>query len=88
MDSFFNNLVENNQVIPVVAIVGGLLFVTVSAVFGSIRSMVVGKAREQTKRELAAYVAEGTISADKAVEILNAGGKAPGTGSGKGGCCA
>ena len=87
MDSFLNNLLENNQLIPIVAIGGGLIFVTVGTVISGVRSMVVGKAREQTKRELAAYVAEGTITADKAVEILNAGGKAK-PGSGSGSCCA
>ena len=76
MCTFFNQLAENNQLIPIVAIAGGLLFVTVGTICGSIRSMVVGRAKEQTKRELAAYVAEGTISAEKAVEILNAGKKA------------
>jgi hypothetical protein len=85
MESFLNQLVENNQIIPVVAIGGGLTFVTVGAIVSSIRAMVVGRAKEQTKRELAAYVAEGTISAEKAVEILNAGKKST---DGKGGCCA
>ena len=76
MCTFFDQLAETNQIIPVVAIAGGLIFVTVGTIVGGIRSTVVGRAREQTKRELAAYVAEGTISADKAVEILNAGKKA------------
>jgi hypothetical protein len=85
MDCIISSLVENNQIIPVVAVGGGLVFVTIATVFSSLRSIAVHKAREQTKRELAAYVAEGTISADKAVEILNAGGKSKGPG---GSCCA
>ena len=32
--------------------------------------MVVAKASEETKRELAAYVAEGSISPDKAIELM------------------
>ncbi len=69
--------------IPVIAILGGLTVAVIAIVFGTIQSMVVAKAREQTKRELAAYVAEGSISADKAVELVNAG-----KGKDKdGGCC-
>jgi hypothetical protein len=85
VQSFFNRLVEDNQIIPVVAIIGGLCIAAISIIFGSVKATIVGKQREQTKRELAAYVAEGTISAEKAVEILNAGKKASDS---KGGCCA
>ena len=85
MCSFFNQMIENNQIIPVIAIAGGLGFVIIGTICSSIKSMVVARAKEQTKRELAAYVAEGTISAEKAVEILNAGKKAS---DAKGGFCA
>jgi len=37
------------------------------------RSILISKAREQTKREVAAYVAEGTISPKDAVTIIEAG---------------
>ncbi|QOJ16526.1 MAG: hypothetical protein HRU76_02485 [Phycisphaeraceae bacterium] len=59
--------------IPIVAMVVGLIIAVISIVVGGIRAIVVGRAREQTRRELAAYVAEGTLDADKAVAILNAG---------------
>jgi hypothetical protein len=45
----------------------------VGIVFGSVTSIVVNRAREHTKREIAAYVAEGSIEPDKAVEMLKAG---------------
>lgn len=46
----------------------------VSSVFiRSVTSVFVGISRERTKREIAAYVAEGTIKPDEAVRLLNAG---------------
>ena len=48
----------------------------VGIVFGSVTKIVVSKGRERTRRELAAYVAEGTIEPDKAVAMLEAGRKA------------
>jgi uncharacterized membrane protein len=64
------------QAIPILAIGGGFLVAIVAIVFGCIKSMVVGRARELTKRELAAYVAEGSMSADHAVALANAGKRA------------
>lgn len=66
-------LVETDMVIPLVAIVLGCLVAIIAIIFTTVKGMVVGKSREQTKRELAAYVAEGTISPDQAVSIINAG---------------
>lgn len=63
-------LFQEKMIIPVLAIGCGTLIALVSIIWGTTRSMVVAKAREQTKRELAAYVAEGTMDAEKAVAIL------------------
>ncbi len=52
-------------------IIGGAIAI-VAIAGGTITSIVKTKAREQTRREIAAYVAEGTIDADKAVEMLKA----------------
>ena len=62
----------------VIFTVGGAVGV-IAIVAGSITSITVNRARERTKREIAAYVAEGTLDADKAVEMLKAtGAKADG----------
>jgi hypothetical protein len=53
-------------------VVGGAIAV-VAIVFTSITKIVIGRARERTRREISAYVAEGTIDPDKAVAMLNAG---------------
>ena len=60
----------------VIFIVGGMIAI-VGIVFGSVAgvmsSVVKTREREQSRRELAAYVAEGTLDANKAIEMLKAG---------------
>jgi len=51
---------------------GGIAIVAIVA--GSVTNITVNRSREKTRREIAAYVAEGTIDPDKAVEMLKAGG--------------
>ncbi len=46
----------------------------VAIVFGSITKIFEYRTRERTRREIAAYVAEGTIDPDKAIAMLGAGG--------------
>ncbi|UCD76399.1 MAG: hypothetical protein JSV91_05630 [Phycisphaerales bacterium] len=67
-------MLTNLDLIPLVAIIGGLLVVIIAIVFGTISGIVKTRAREETKREIAAYVAEGSIDADKAIAMLNSGG--------------
>lgn len=67
------DLFNSGNFIPVLAIGGGFIVAIIAIIFGTIKSMVVAKAREETKRELAAYVAEGSIEADKAIALANAG---------------
>jgi len=63
-------LFKEDMFIPVLAIACGTIIALVSIIWGTTRSMVVQKERERTKRELAAYVAEGTMSADKAIALM------------------
>jgi len=78
--SSLEGVLERADLIPVIAIVVGSVIAVVSIVLSSVRSMVVNRNREQTKRELAAYVAEGSLDPDKAIAMMNAGR------SGSGGC--
>lgn len=56
-----------------------LMLVLVSGVFalwivvGSFTKMVTSAARERTKREIAAYIAEGTMSPEQGERLLKAG---------------
>ncbi len=60
----------------VIFVVGGAIAI-VAIVFGSIAgtisSVAKSRERERSRRELAAYVAEGSIDPDKAAELLRAG---------------
>ena len=57
---------------PIFVIGGAVAIVAIVACTAT--KIAVGRSREQTRREIAAYVAEGTIDPEKAVEMLKAGG--------------
>ena len=71
--SEFDTLLNHPDFIAILAIVLGCGTGIIAIVFTSIAGIAKSKAREATKRELAAYVAEGSIEPDKAVALLNAG---------------
>lgn len=52
---------------------GGMLLVALLAVLHTIRKVTETRAKEQTRREVAAYVAEGSITPDDATRMLSAG---------------
>ncbi len=56
----------------VIFVIGGAIPIA-AIVFGSITKIIVSRAKERTRRDIAAYVAEGSIDPDKAVAMLNAG---------------
>ncbi|HWB19358.1 MAG TPA: hypothetical protein VG711_03590 [Phycisphaerales bacterium] len=68
-----DKILDKDTFIPIFVLGSGMFVMIVWIVFSSIRSIVVGRAREVTRREIAAYVAEGSLDPDKAVAILNAG---------------
>jgi len=71
-DNFFD-VQRVAMMVPIVAIViGGLIWI-VSAIACAARRSIETKEREQSRRELAAYVAEGTMTPDDAAKLLNAG---------------
>jgi hypothetical protein len=59
--------------IPLVAICGGLLVCVISIIANGISRAVQTRHREESRREIAAYVAEGTLSPDDAFRLLEAG---------------
>jgi hypothetical protein len=73
MNDFVAELMRKDDLIPVIAIIGGLCVGAIWIIFGTVQAMVVGTAREKTKRELAAYVASGSLDPDKAIAMINAG---------------
>ena len=68
-------LIDGGMIIPLVAIVLGCGIGTVAIIATAITRTTVSRHREQTHREVAAYVAEGTISPQDAIAMLNAGNR-------------
>lgn len=52
---------------------GGLGFATIVVITGMFKSVLGTRARELTKREVAAYVAEGSVQPEDAIKMLTAG---------------
>lgn len=63
----------------VILTVGGTVIVTF--ILMTISNIAAVRAKERTRRELAAYIAEGAMTTDEAERILTAGGEADA------GCC-
>lgn len=61
--------------IPVatIAVVGAFALPIIAIVLSTVRKTVETKAREESRREIAAYVAEGSISPDDAAKLIAAG---------------
>ena len=60
--------------IPLVAILGGLLMGMVGFIATAMSKVRIARAKEESRREIAAYVAEGSITPDDAIRMLEAGG--------------
>ncbi len=69
----FERLVDGGMLIPLVAITMGCATGMIAIIATAITRTTTSRHREQTRREVAAYVAEGTITPDDAVAMLNAG---------------
>lgn len=63
---------SGDEIVKVVVFGGGIIVAALFVIFSSTKSMVKAKEREQTKRELAAYIAEGSMKAEDAERILKA----------------
>ena len=68
-----DQILEKETLVPLAMFVCGAVVAVVWVVISGLQSIFVSRAKEATKRELAAYVAEGSMDPDKAVALLNAG---------------
>lgn len=73
MNCTLANLDDN--LIPLFAIVGGILVAVVAIISAMVKSASTRRQIEESRREIAAYVAEGSISPDDAERLINAGPK-------------
>ena len=72
-DEYFMEFISSGNFIALAAITLGCTVGIVGIIGGAVSAVLRTRSRELTKRELAAYVAEGTLDPDKAVAIINAG---------------
>jgi F0F1-type ATP synthase membrane subunit b/b' len=70
MESLLHDFINNEDVyIPTLVASGIVLIVTIKAVTG-----MIGKiANERTRREIAAYIAEGSMTPEQGERLLNSG---------------
>ena len=71
----FGDFAKSGNFIAVLAITLGSVMGIAGIIGGAITRVMNTRAKELTKRELAAYVAEGTLDPDKAVAMINSGMK-------------
>ncbi|MHA7814120.1 MAG: hypothetical protein ACX94C_12120 [Phycisphaerales bacterium] len=74
MEAILHNITSDKGMFTIFIIFGmGGLIAIVGIVFGSIKSTAETKEREKTRREIAAYIAEGSMSAADGERLLKAG---------------
>lgn len=61
-----NQLLSEDVLVPVILGAVGM----VAIIFGTIASMVKGVARERTRREIAAYIAEGSMTPEQGEKLM------------------
>ena len=72
-----SNLAPESILVGTLVLLGTLLFfvfITVWIVIDSRHKTAQARDREESRREIAAYVAEGSMTAEDAARLLNAGG--------------
>lgn len=58
------------EMIPIIIPLAGMIFALLVIAIGAVKGLLETRAKEQTKREVAAYMAEGSITSEDAERIL------------------
>lgn len=67
--------VSSGDMVPMVATLGSYVLATIMIVSYAVVRIIRATTKERSRREIAAYVAEGSMSPDEAERLLNAGSK-------------
>jgi hypothetical protein len=65
--------IDADEIIPFVAMGGIFVVIVLSIIARTIRRIAIGRATETSRQEIAAYIAEGSMSAEEGERLLNAG---------------
>jgi len=68
-DQMLLMMASDDNIVGMFALAGGFLIAIIAMAFGYFKS----RQREQTRREIAAYVSEGTMTTDEGERLLKAG---------------
>jgi hypothetical protein len=72
--SFLLAMTDDAQTaVVVIGVSGGILIAIIATISSSIQKTRQTRYREESRREIAAYVAEGSISPDDGAKLLSAG---------------
>lgn len=69
VEELIHDLINNEETLLMVLIAGGIV---VCSFFKAVTATVTGLAREKTRREIAAYIAEGTMTPEQGERLINA----------------
>jgi hypothetical protein len=75
MQEFVQMLDDHESLLPYFAITVGILFAGFCLILSAIVQVTRAKATEQSRREIAAYVAEGTMTPQEGERLMAAGQK-------------
>lgn len=63
----------DNVLMPLVSVGGAFAVAIIAIVAAAVRNAITARAREQSRREIAAYVAEGSMTAEEGAKLIDAG---------------
>jgi hypothetical protein len=70
MDIDISSIMQSRNFVPLLVFAGIIIIVVVKTVGSVVRT----SARERTRREIAAYIAEGTMTPEQGERLIRAGG--------------
>ena len=74
MEKIINSFAEEPEIfIPFLAIGGGFFVAIIAMITGTIKSIASTEKIERSRREIAAYIAEGSMSPEEGERLLKAG---------------
>ncbi|MCL4220314.1 MAG: hypothetical protein KJZ65_02980 [Phycisphaerales bacterium] len=68
MENIIQQLLDNEDTLLMLLIAGTVI---ICSLFSAVTKIATGLARERTRREIAAYIAEGSMSPEQGERILN-----------------
>lgn len=75
MNDILNNITTGQDAVPIIMFIVGGVIAIIAIIFTSIKRISISGEREKSRREIAAYVAEGSMTPEDAEKILKASPK-------------